>query len=100
MKQYSERIYIAVLKIVKNDLDFDILLSESFSYADIGLIIKYLKRNGLVSDLSGYLEVTELGEKYIKDTAKKLRLGNIEKFIIPQLKDVIEKNSKFDVYLP
>lgn len=97
-KQYDDVLQVAVLQIIKYEGDISQIAGEYYSYYDIREIITLFKRNGLASDLSGKIEITERGEKYYIELLEKLGMNNKGPIILPQYKYFIRKKNKFDVY--
>lgn len=99
-ESYLERITVTILRIVRNNTNVDFLINDGFSYSDLMKIISDLKKNGLVRDYLGRLELTNNGSKELDRLEKELKFGNVEKLIIPDYKYFIAKIGINDVYLP
>ncbi len=89
--------YVLLYSVLKN-FDLEIINGYKYNYQDIGKELVRLRRNGCISDLSGDLEITEIGLKKIEELEKNNN-WNYKLDILPQYKYFIEKKGLFDIYL-
>jgi len=99
-KENLERVSFSVLSVVKINANIEILLSDTFDYYDLLQTINTLKRNGLLRDYLGELQITDIGLEELTKLETSLGLGKISKMIIPDFRYNIEKIAINEVYLP
>ncbi|MGX7200600.1 hypothetical protein ACWOEH_12245 [Enterococcus nangangensis] len=91
---------VTILRVIRNNLNVNFLINDEFSYSDLMKVINDLKKNGLIRDFLGKLELTSIGLSELNRLEQELKFGNIEKLIIPDYKYFIDKIGVNDVYLP
>lgn len=100
MKQIDERVLITFLKIVQKNANVELAINQDMDYYKFNKYLSSLKRNGLVTDLLGKLELTERGVETIKQLENYLKYSNVEKMILPDYRYFIETINENEVYLP
>ncbi|MED0666649.1 winged helix-turn-helix domain-containing protein [Bacillus badius] len=99
--EYSDKnLIVRILQLVKNNGNIQNIISENVSFSMVYAYIRQLKRNGLITDIYGELELTPLGLKKIEELNEEFGRKHSEKWISPQSEYLIEKWDKFRVYLP
>lgn len=100
MREPTLELVLSILKVIQQDAKVDRLLKNDFNYYNLSQEMNKLKKNNLISDSLGTLEVTRYGYEEIKRIEEMLDYSNIEKMIIPDFKYCVEKQSSLKVYLP
>lgn len=96
---YDSRLQLAILQILKLNGDISQIVGGIYTYNDIRDVIKKFKINGIASDLSGVLLITEIGEKYLEELKQNSEITHKKPFILPQYKYFNRKMNEFDIYL-
>ncbi|MED4354326.1 winged helix-turn-helix domain-containing protein [Schinkia azotoformans] len=96
----DERIILLILQLAKNNGNIMNALNENLKFTTIYEYVSHLKRNGLISDLIGELELTPLGNQKYNELNDKFERKFSDKWISPQYEYIIEKWDKFRIYLP
>lgn len=96
----NKKLILKLLQLVNKNGNIQNIISKDLDYATVFSYLSVLKRNGLITDLYGDLEVTELGFKKIEELNKEFGNEKIHKWISPQDEYIIEKWDKYRIYLP
>ncbi|MGF3226963.1 hypothetical protein [Facklamia sp. P12932] len=96
-KERLEQITFGILQVIKINANIEILINDEFSYLDLKRAIDDLKRNHLLIDYLGELELTNYGNEELKRLKKTINIGSM---IIPDFRYFIDKRGINDVYLP
>ncbi|MFJ1121425.1 hypothetical protein COI76_15730 [Bacillus cereus] len=98
-KRHDLRLQMAVLQIIKYKGDISQIAGGIYTYSDIGKVINDLKSNGMARDLSGEIEITKIGEVYLKELIVENGMKGKNNFILHQYKYFGRKINKSDIYL-
>ncbi|MDU5335814.1 hypothetical protein [Enterococcus sp.] len=99
-KEHLERLSFSVLRVVESNANIEILINDDFSYFDLMKTINDLKKNGLLRDYLGDLELTKHGLDELRKLESNLDIGNVGKMIIPDFRYFVDQIGINDVYLP
>lgn len=96
--EYGELFQLTVLQLIKYNGDVSRIVGSEFTYNDVSNAIDLFKSNGIITDLSGELEITGRGEEYLNELMKKLDFNKKGPLIFPDYNSLGRKIGKFDVY--
>lgn len=99
-KERLEQISFSILRTIKANANIEILINDEFTYFDLMKAIEDLKRNQLLRDYLGKLELTKHGMEELINLEATMEIGNVGNLIIPDFRYFIEKIGVNDVYLP
>ncbi|WP_270597934.1 hypothetical protein [Enterococcus asini] len=99
-KERLEQISFSILRTVKANANIEILINDEFSYFDLMEALEDLKRNQLLRDYLGKLELTKYGMEELNGLEATMKIGNVGNLIIPDFRYFIDKIDINDVYLP
>lgn len=99
-KEYLQQISYSILRVVKSNANIEILINDDFSYFDLMRSIDNLKKNQLLRDYLGKIELTKYGMEELTRLETSMGIGNVGNMIIPDYRYHIDKIGINDVYLP
>ncbi|MED3860853.1 winged helix-turn-helix domain-containing protein [Priestia megaterium] len=100
MAYNDKRLILVILQLIKHDGNVQSIISQDVDFSMVYGYISHLKRNGLVTDIYGDLQLTDVGIQLINQLNTEFKRTHSEKWISPQYEYIIEKWDKFKVYLP
>lgn len=91
---------ILLLQLVKRNGNIESLHNRGYQYSQIAALINIVFEKNLAYYTEEGLSLTDEGEEALQISNKNLKRKNSEAMISPQTEYIINKISKYDIYLP
>ena len=89
-----------LLQLIKRNGNIEIIRKQGYEYSQILMLFDRLQNEGFTYFQEGKVALTQLGEKYLTDTARENRLKGGSRWIESQSHFWKEKISENDLYFP
>ena len=97
---FDEKLILLILQSVNANGNVEKIISSEVDFSMVYSYLSHIKKNGLISDLSGTLKIEKLGQMKIDELNTKLGRLHSERWISPQYQYLIDKWKSSDIYLP